>query len=137
MLGHARAERMDDVCARIFLQDGKYKTHTNSIAPLVPRDRRTSRFDAPFSPCGGGGASLLVPVKNNDDGKYETKPFRLLSAAYLLHERSIRLLIAPIKFSEAGKLRLLTRSETAHIRVNSLQILHQSPCARARVRLVY
>lgn len=51
------------------------------------------------------GASLLVPLKSNDDSKYETKLFRSLSATDLL--RSAREIDTPVnsvgKVSEAEK----------------------------------
>lgn len=46
-------------------------------------------------------ASLLAPVKSNDDNKYEAKVFRLLSNAYLtrgMRARALQLLTSPIKF---------------------------------------
>lgn len=50
-------------------------------------------------------ASLLAPVKSNDDNKYEAKLFRLLSNAYLtrgMRTRALQLLTSPIKFPKLG-----------------------------------
>lgn len=53
-------------------------------------------------------ASLLAPIKSNDDNKYEAKLFHLLSNAYLIRgmrARALQLLTSPIKFPklEEGK----------------------------------